>query len=152
MYSIIQYDQLLLTASKKLNSKKYEGKYNDLLYDLKELEQSIKKYNEKEMSFSTIMYQVRYLKNLYNDVLKETILAYQEIVIPDFSYKSDTLSCITSPFSLKLWFLRYMCLQIVNKNLTQIINKPLKEQSITNKYYEIDTLLCEAALNNKVLN
>ena len=47
MYSIIQYDQLLLTASKKLNSKKYEGKYNDLLYDLKELEQSIKKYNEK---------------------------------------------------------------------------------------------------------
>lgn len=152
MYSINEYDKLLIMASKKLSSKKYEGQYKELLYDLKELEQSILKYNEKEMSFSTIMYQVRYLKNLYSDILKDTILAYQEVVLPDFSYKGDVLSCITSPFSLKVWMLRFMCLTIINKNLSLIIKEPLKEKSMTNKYYEIDSILCEMALKNKVTN
>ena len=152
MYSINEYDELLNSAIKKLSGKKYEDRYKNLINDVKDLLESINVYNNKEMSYSTIMYQVRYLKNLYNEQLKEIIYSYQEIALPDFSSKNDPCSIINSPQSLKTWMLRYMCYKIVNIDLSMVIKEKLNEQTITNKYQEIDSYLFSYAFKKKVTN
>ena len=152
MYTINEYDELLISAIKKLSSKKFEDKYKNLISDVKDLLDSINLYNNKEMSYSTIMYQVRYLKNIYNEQLKEIVYAYQEIVLPDFTSKNDICSIINSPQTLKTWMLRYMCYKIISTDLSNIIKKELKEESITNKYQELDGYLFAQALKNKVTN
>ena len=152
MYSLNTYDELLNSAIKKLSSKRYESHYKTIISDIKDLVESIKLYNQNQMSYSTIMYQVRYLKNLYNEQLKEIIYAYQEISLPDFSYKSDISSTVNSPQTLKVWMLRYLSYKIANCELSSIIKDTLKETSITNKYQEIDSYLFAVAYKNKVTN
>lgn len=152
MFSINEYDEFLNLTIKKLNGKKYGGRYNNIINSIKEFDKTFIKYNNKEISYSSIMYQVKYLKSLYNEELKEAILNYQEIIFPDFTGKNEINSIINSPLNLKIWFLRYLCLKIINCNLIEIVKNDLMESSITNKYHELDTILFKSALKSKVIS
>lgn len=151
MFSINQYDEFLKVALKKVSGKKYEGKYNDIVNNIKEFEKKANEYNEKKISYNTIMYEVKYLKNVYNEELKEAITNYQNIIFPDLVSKNDVGSIINSPFNLKVWFLRYLCIKIINTDLINIIKSELTSNTITNKYNELDTILFKSALKSKVL-
>ena len=64
MNSIKTYDEMLSNAVKKLISKKSKDIDKDILYDIKDLEESTILCNKKEMSHSEVMYQVKYLKKV----------------------------------------------------------------------------------------
>lgn len=151
MLTMAQYDEFLKAAIKKVSSKKYEGRYNLIINSIKEFEVKLKEYNEKQISFNTIMYQVKFYKGMHLEELKEAVNSYQSIVFSDFNGKSEIGSTINSPMSLKVWFLRYLCLKIVNTDLINVVKSELKETTITNKYNEIDMILFKQALKSKVL-
>ena len=151
MLTMAQYDDFLKAAVKKVSSKKYEGRYNLIINSIKEFEVKLKEYNEKQISFNTIMYQVKFYKGMHLEELKEAVNSYQSIVFPDFNGKNEIGSTINSPMSLKVWFLRYLCLKIVNTDLINVVKSELKETTITNKYNEIDMILFKQALKSKVL-
>jgi len=95
---------------------------------------------------------VKYLKGIYAEALKETIQTYQEIIFPDFSYKNDLNAMINGPYALKLWLIRYLCLQKLNVDLSSLINENIKNLSITQQYQKIDVILFNNILNVKVLS
>lgn len=152
MLSNSEFEQLQNLVIKKFSSKRYQEKFKDILMDIKELDESAYLCSKKEMTYSSVMYQVKYLKGIYTEALKETIQTYQEIIFPDFSYKNDLNAMINGPYALKLWLIRYLCLQKLNVDLSSLINEDIKNLSITQQYQKIDVILFNNILNVKVLS
>lgn len=152
MLPVKEYDNLQKEAVSILNSKRFSGRYKEIVNDIKELTKASEKCNKQEITYSSVLHQVRFLKGTYNEELKTIIQSYQEIIFPDFSYKNDLNAMINGPYALKLWLIRYMCLKVLKCELNEIVNIELKEYSITQQYQEIDVLLFNAMINVKVTN
>lgn len=147
-----EFQQLQQKIIKYFSSKKNKYDYKDILNDIEELDKSSYLYSKKEMSFSSMMYQVKYLKGVYGEKIKNTIQTYQSIIFPDFSYKNDLNTLISGPYSLKLWLIRYMCLQKINFELDKLINDEIKSLTITKQYQEIDIILFKNVLDVTILS
>lgn len=151
MLSNKEFEQLLVNVINYFNSKK-NSDFKNILKDLKELDEASNLCSKKEMTYSSVMYQVKYLKGIYAEALKETIQIYQSIIFPDFSYKNDLNAMINGPYSLKLWLVRYLCLQKLSVDLSSLINENIKNLSITQQYQKIDIILFNSIINIKVNN
>ena len=149
MLSNKEYEELVAQVVKKLRSKK-NFNHKNIINDIKELEESSKLCNLKEKTYSSIMYQVRFLKSKYQDELKDIIATYQEIIFPDFSYKNDLNAMINGPYALKTWLLRYVCVSLIDFELSDLIKQDISSYSITRQYQEIDILLFKKITNIKV--
>lgn len=152
MLSLNEYDKMLSTVVNKLINKKSKDIDKEILFEIKDLDESTSLCNNKEMTHSEIMYQVKYLKATYDEQLKEAMSIYQSIIFPDFTYKNDLNAMINGPYSLKIWLIRVVCLNYLKFDVSQIINVDFKNMSITRQYQEIDMLLFNKVLNVKVLN
>lgn len=152
MLPVKEYDNLQKEAVSILSSKRFSGRYKEIVNDIKELTKASEKCNKQEITYSSVLHQVRFLKGTYNEELKTIIQSYQEIIFPDFSYKNDLNAMINGPYALKLWLIRYMCLKVLKCELNEIVNIELKDYSITQQYQEIDVILFNAMINVKVAN
>lgn len=152
MISLNDYDKILISVVNKLINKKNKEIDKDILFDIKDLDESASLCSNKEMTHSEVMYQVRYLKGIYAEQLKEVIAIYQSIIFPDFSYKNDLNAMINGPYSLKIWLIRYVCLAYLKCDVDNLMNQEIKQLSITRQYQAIDIQLFNKVLNVKVLN
>lgn len=144
-----EYEELICNVIKNIKRKKNKV-YNGIISDIYELDEASKMCNNKLISFSEIMYQVKYLKSIYSDALHDAMLAYQEIIFPDFSYKNDLNVMINGPYALKIWLVRYLCLEVINYNIDHLKNNEITNLSITRQYQLIDELLFNKTINEKV--
>ena len=152
MLSLNEYDKILAEVVNKLMHKKSKDIDKEILFEIKDLDESTSLCNNKEMTNSEVMYQVKYLKATYDEKLKEAMSFYQSIIFPDFSYKNDLNAMINGPYSLKIWLIRVVCLNYLKFDISQQFNLDIKNMSITRQYQEIDMLLFNKVLNVKVLN
>ena len=152
MMSLNDYDKILISVVNKLINKKNKEIDKDILFDIKDLDESASLCSNKEMTHSEVMYQVRYLKGIYAEQLKEVIAIYQSIIFPDFSYKNDLNAMINGPYSLKIWLIRYVCLAYLKCDVDNLMNQEIKQLSITRQYQAIDIQIFNKVLNVKVLN
>ena len=83
MLSIKEYDSLQMEVLKILSSKRFTGRYKEIVNDIKELSEASDLCNRKEITYSSILHQVRFLKGTYNEELKIVIQAYQEIIFAE---------------------------------------------------------------------
>ena len=81
-----EYEELMSQVIKHFKSKKFNGMYVDLITDINELDEAAVQCNNKERSFSSVMYQVKFLKSKYAEQLKDTIQIYNEIIFKDFTF------------------------------------------------------------------
>ena len=152
MLSLNEYDKILAEVVNKLMHKKSKDIDKEILFEIKDLDESTSLCNNKEMTHSEVMYQVKYLKATYDEKLKEAMSFYQSIIFPDFSYKNDLNAMINGPYSLKIWLIRVVCLNYLKFDISQQFNLDIKNMSITRQYQEIDMLLFNKVLNVKVVN
>lgn len=152
MLSLNEYDKILSEVVNKLMHKKSKDIDKEILFEIKDLDESTSLCNNKEMTHSEVMYQVKYLKATYDEKLKEAMSFYQSIIFPDFSYKNDLNAMINGPYSLKIWLIRVVCLNYLKFDISQQFNLDIKNMSITRQYQEIDMLLFNKVLNVKVVN
>ena len=152
MLSLNEYDKILSEVVNKLMHKKSKDIDKEILFEIKDLVESTSLCNNKEMTHSEVMYQVKYLKATYDEKLKEAMSFYQSIIFPDFSYKNDLNAMINGPYSLKIWLIRVVCLNYLKFDISQQFNLDIKNMSITRQYQEIDMLLFNKVLNVKVVN
>ena len=152
MLSLNEYDKILSEVVNKLMHKKSKDIDKEILFEIKDLDESTSLCNNKEMTHSEVMYQVKYLKATYDEKLKEAMSFYQSIIFPDFSYKNDLNAMIYGPYSLKIWLIRVVCLNYLKFDISQQFNLDIKNMSITRQYQEIDMLLFNKVLNVKVVN
>lgn len=146
-----EYDALQNLVIKKFKKNNDES-FNNMINDLDELDEVSYLCSINEMTYSSLLYQVKYLKGIYGNQLKEVITAYFNVIFPDFSYKNDLNTMINGPYALKLWLLRYLCLNSLSIPLNELITSSLKEESITKKYQEIDEILFNNFIKAKVNN
>lgn len=144
-----EYEELIKKVLKNIKSKKNKN-YNRIISDINELDEASKMCNNKQISFSEIMYQVKYLKSIYQDELHDVLLAYQEIIFPDFTYKNDLNAMINGPYSLKVWLVRYLCLEVLNYNVDKLNKDELNGLSITRQYQKVDEFIFNKTINEKV--
>ncbi len=152
MLSCKEYDNLQKEVMKVLSSKRFTGRYKEIIGDIKELAKASDLCNKQEITYSSVLHQVRFLKGTYCEEIKEIIQSYQEIIFPDFSYKNDLNAMINGPYALKIWLMRYLCLKVLKCELKEIIQGNLSELSITQQYQEIDGMLFQATINVKVMS
>ncbi|MDY2888344.1 MAG: hypothetical protein SOU19_02120 [Candidatus Caccosoma sp.] len=146
-----EYDALQNLVIKKFKKNSGES-FSNMINDLDELDEVSYLCSINEMTYSSLLYQVKYLKVVYGNQLKEVIMAYFNVIFPDFSYKNDLNTMINGPYALKLWLLRYLCLNSLNVPLNELITSSLKEENITKKYQEIDEILFNNYIKAKVNN
>ena len=147
-----EYDELVSKVVKHFKTKKFNEMYLDIIEDINDLDEAAIKCNKKEMSFSSVMYQVKFLKSQYAEELKETIQVYNEIIFKDFSFKNDLNAMINGPYALKTWLVRYLCIDSLTIDLADLIKMDLSTFSITRQYQEIDIILFNKIVNKKVTN
>ena len=149
MISNIEYDELVHQVIKYFKNKKFNGVYLDILEDIEELQEATVKCSNKERSFSSVMYEVKFLKSQYSEELKEIVQEYNDIIFKDFTFKNDLNTMISGPYALKMWLVRYMCLDNLNTDLSNLINIDMASFSITRQYQEIDVILFKKVMKNK---
>ena len=59
---------------------------------------------------------------------------------------------INGPYALKMWLIRYLCIDNLSIDLCDLIKEDISSYSITRQYQEIDMLLFNKVLNVKVVN
>lgn len=150
MLSVKEYDILQKEVIAALSKKRFTERYKEIISDIKELSKASDLCNKQEITYSSVLHQVRFLKGTYNDELKEIIQSYQEIIFPDFTYKNDLNTMINGPYALKIWLTRYLCLRVLKCELSDVIQFDLKDLSITQQYQEIDVMLFQTFMNVKV--
>lgn len=145
-----EYEELMSQVIKHFKSKKFNGMYVDLITDINELDEAAVQCNNKERSFSSVMYQVKFLKSKYAEQLKDTIQIYNEIIFKDFTFKNDLNAMINGPYALKIWLTRYLCIDNLTIELSELIKSDMSSYSITRQYQEIDVILFKKIANKKV--
>ena len=70
MLSLNEYDKILAEVVNKLMHKKSKDIDKEILFEIKDLDESTSLCNNKEMTHSEVMYQVKYLKATYDEKLK----------------------------------------------------------------------------------
>ena len=146
------YERLLNEVVKNFKSKKYKGIYDDILSDIDQLEESYNLYGLKKKSHSSLMYEVRMIKADFTEELKEIIAYYHSVIFKDFSFKNDLNILVTGARTLKIWLVRYMCMDALDVELSEIINEDVSSLNVTQQYLEIDNVLFNKVLNIKVVN
>ena len=144
-----EYNVLVENVIKYFSSKQFNGMYMDIIEDIKELDEASISCNKREKSFSTVMYQVKFLKSQYVEELKDTIQTYNEIIFKDFSFKNDLNAMINGPYALKMWLVRYLCLEELLIDLNDLLCNDISNLSVTRQYQEIDVLLFSKVIKNK---
>lgn len=147
-----EYDELVSKVVRHFKSKKFNGMYLDIIEDINELDDAAIKCNNKEKSFSSVMYQVKFLKSQYAEELKDTIQVYNEIIFKDFSFKNDLNAMINGPYALKTWLIRYLCIDSLTIDLSDLVKIDMTSFSVTRQYQEIDIILFNKIVNKKVTN
>ncbi len=150
--SLNEYAVLENLAIKKINSKRFSGRYKEIVADINKLNEASDLCNRQKLTYSFVLHQVRFLKGTYNEELKNIIQNYHEIIFPDFTLKNDLNTMINGPYALKIWLLRYMCLKVVKCELSDLIDFEMKDLSVTLQYQKIDMALFNAFINVKVTN
>lgn len=150
MLSNKEYEELVNQVIKHFKNKKFNEMYLDILEDIEELNDATIKCNNKEKSFSSVMYEVKFLKSQYADELKDTIQVYNDIIFKDFTFKNDVNTMINGPYALKMWLVRYLCLDNLSIDLSELIKEDISSFSITRQYQEIDIVLFKKTANKKV--
>ena len=150
MLSNKEYEELVNQVIKHFKNKKFNEMYLDILEDIEELNDATIKCNNKEKSFSSVMYEVKFLKSQYADELKDTIQVYNDIIFKDFTFKNDMNTMINGPYALKMWLVRYLCLDNLSIDLSELIKEDISSFSITRQYQEIDIVLFKKTANKKV--
>ena len=145
-----EYEELVSQVIKHFKNKKFNGMYLDIIEDIEELDEAALQCNNKEKSFSSVMYQVKFLKSQYAEELKDIISVYNEIIFKDFTFKNDLNAMINGAHSLKIWLVRYLCETSLNVELKDLIKVDLEALSVTRKYQEIDNILFKKIVNKKV--
>ena len=149
MLSNIEYDELVHQVINYFKNKKFNGMYLDVVEDIKDLEEASIQCNKREKSFSSVMYQVKFLKSQYSEEIKDTIQTYHEIIFKDFSFKNDLNAMVNGPYALKMWLVRYLCLEELTMDLEDLIKIDVSSYSVTRQYQEIDILLFRKMIKNK---
>lgn len=144
-----EYNELVIQVIKKFKNNKNNEIYKDIIDDIKDLNEASILCNKREKSFSSVMYHVKFLKSQYVEEIKYAIQSYNEIIFKDFSFKNDLNAMINGPHALKMWLLRYLCLDDLSVELSEIINTDISSFSVTHQYQEIDTLLFKKVMKNK---
>lgn len=151
MLSTNELEKLTQSVINKTNKKNNE-ELKQIITDIKQLDKTAILHNKKQISRSSLMNEVRFLKGRYSEALKETISEYQTLIFEGYSYKNDLNTLINGSSSLKLWLTRYLCLCQIQEELKDIVNLENEEYSITEKYKIIDEILFLKIMNSKVTN
>ena len=151
MLSTNELEKLTQSVINKTNKKNNE-ELKQIIIDIKQLDKTANLHNKKQISRSSLMNEVRFLKGRYSEALKETISEYQTLIFEGYSYKNDLNALINGSSSLKLWLTRYLCLCQIQEELKDIVNLENDEYSITEKYKIIDEILFLKIMNTKVTN
>lgn len=151
MLSTNELEKLTQSVINKTNKKNNE-ELKQIIIDIKQLDKTANLHNKKQISRSSLMNEVRFLKGRYSDALKETISEYQTLIFEGYSYKNDLNTLINGSSSLKLWLTRYLCLCQIQEELKDIVSLENEEYSITEKYKIIDEILFLKIMNSKVTN
>jgi hypothetical protein len=149
MLSNIEYDELVHQVINYFKNRKFNEMYLDVLDDIEDLQEATTKCNNKEKSFSSVMYEVKFLKSQYVEELKYAIQTYNEIIFKDFTFKNDLNAMINGPYALKMWLIRYVCLDNLTIDLCDLINIDMSNFSVTRQYQEIDIILFKKTIKNK---
>lgn len=152
MLSNKEYEDLVNLVIKHFKIKKFNEMYLDIIEDIEDLNESAIKCSNKEKSFSSVMYQVKFLKSQYVEELKETIQIYNDLIFKDFTFKNDLNTMINGPYALKMWLIRYLCIDNLSIDLCDLIKDDISSYSITRQYQEIDIILFRKTINKKVAN
>ena len=59
---------------------------------------------------------------------------------------------INGPYALKTWLVRYLCIDSLTIDLSELIKIDMSAFSITRQYQEIDVILFNKIVNKKVTN
>lgn len=151
MLSTNELEKLTQSVINKTNKKNNE-ELKQIIIDIKQLDKTANLHNKKQISRSSLMNEVRFLKGRYSEALKETISEYQMLIFEGYSYKNDLNALINGSSSLKLWLTRYLCLCQIQEELKDIVSLENEEYSITEKYKIIDEILFLKIMNSKVTN
>ena len=151
MLSTNELEKLTQSVINKTNKKNNE-ELKQIITDIKQLDKTAILHNKKQISRSSLMNEVRFLKGRYSEALKETISEYQTLIFEGYSYKNGLNTLINGSSSLKLWLTRYLCLCQIQEELKDIVNLENEEYSITEKYKIIDEILFLKIMNSKVTN
>lgn len=151
MLSTNELEKLTQSVINKTNKKNNE-ELKQIIIDIKQLDKTANLHNKKQISRSSLMNEVRFLKGRYSEALKETISEYQTLIFEGYSYKNDLNTLINGSSSLKLWLTRYLCLCQIQEELKDIVSLENEEYSITEKYKIIDEILFLKIMNSKVTN
>jgi hypothetical protein len=151
MLSTNELEKLTQSVINKTNKKNNE-ELKQIIIDIKQLDKTANLHNKKQISRSSLMNEVRFLKGRYSEALKETISEYQTLIFEGYSYKNDLNALINGSSSLKLWLTRYLCLCQIQEELKDIVSLENEEYSITEKYKIIDEILFLKIMNSKVTN
>lgn len=151
MLSTNELEKLTQSVINKTNKKNNE-ELKQIIIDIKQLDKTANLHNKKQISRSSLMNEVRFLKGRYSEALKETISEYQTLIFEGYSYKNDLNALINGSSSLKLWLTRYLCLCQIQEELKDIVSLENEEYSITEKYKIIDEILFLKIMNTKVTN
>ena len=84
--------------------------------------------------------------------LKETIAYYHSVIFKDFSFKNDLNILVTGARALKIWLIRYMCMDSLDIDLSELIKDDISSLNVTQQYLEIDNILFNKVINEKVTN
>ncbi len=152
MLSNKDYEELVNLVIKHFKGKKFNEMYLDIIEDIEDLNESAIKCSNKEKSFSSVMYQVKFLKSQYVEELKGTIQIYNDLIFKDFTFKNDLNTMINGPYALKMWLIRYLCIDNLSIDLCDLIKDDISSYSITRQYQEIDIILFRKTINKKVAN
>ena len=131
--------------------KKNDEELKQIVIDIKQLDKSVALHNKNEISRSSLINEVRFLKGRYQEQLKEVISEYQTIIFDGYSYKNDLNTMINGTSSLKTWLVRYLCLYQLEEELKDIITLS-ETYSITEKYKAIDTIIFSKIINKNDVN
>ena len=150
MLSTNELEKLTQSVINKTNKKNNE-ELKQIIIDIKQLDKTANLHNKKQISRSSLMNEVRFLKGRYQEQLKEVISEYQTIIFDGYSYKNDLNTMINGTSSLKMWLVRYLCLCQLEEELKDIITLS-ETYSITEKYKAIDTIIFSKIINKNDVN
>ena len=150
MLSTNELEKLTQSVINKTNKKNNE-ELKQIIIDIKQLDKTANLHNKKQISRSSLMNEVRFLKGRYQEQLKEVISEYQTIIFDGYSYKNDLNTMINGTSSLKTWLVRYLCLCQLEEELKDIITLS-ETYSITEKYKAIDTIIFSKIINKNDVN
>ena len=87
MLSTIELEKLTQSVINK-TYKKNDEELKQIVIDIKQLDKSVVLHNKNEISRSSLINEVRFLKGRYQEQLKEVISEYQTIIFDGYSYKN----------------------------------------------------------------